>query len=396
MNISLKKHYAVLLLAGIAGLSACNQPKGSSTTTTDSTATSTTTKATVTLPAPAGFQKTVDGKKTDLYYLKNKNGVQAAITSWGGRLVSLVVPDKDGAMTDVVIGFDSLTTYQVAGDFYGAIIGRYGNRIGRATFNLEGKTYNLSVNNGPNTLHGGKEGFDAKVWDAKQLNDHSLEINYLSKDGEMGFPGNLTVKVVYDLQDDNSLKISYEATTDKPTVVNLTNHAYWNLNGCCSGTILNHALQIDADAYTPVDTTLIPTGKIAPIVGTPFDFRTLTAIGLRIEQKDEQLKNGKGYDHNWVLNQHDISKPITTLVGDKTGIQMQVYTTEPGIQFYSGNFMAGKYIIKGGVKNDFRTGLCLETQHYPDSPNKPAFPSTELKPGQTYKTTSIYKFSVKK
>jgi aldose 1-epimerase len=395
MYISLKSLGAGLLIAGIAGLTACNQQGSSTTTTTDST-TSTTTKTTLTLPVAANFQKEIAGKKTDLYYLKNKNGVQAAITSFGGRLVSLLVPDKKGNMTDVVVGFDSLGTYQVAGDFYGATIGRYGNRIGKATFILEGKTYTLPANNGPNTLHGGKEGFDGKVFDAKQLNGHALEISYLSKDNEQGFPGNLKVKVVYDLLDDNSLKISYEATTDKPTVVNLTNHAYWNLNGCGSGTILNHSLQIDADAYTPVDTTLIPTGKITPIAGTPFDFRTATTIGARIEQKDEQLKNGKGYDHNYVLNQHDINKSITTLVGDVSDIQMDVYTTEPGIQFYSGNFMAGKYVLKGGSKNDFRTGLCLETQHYPDSPNKPAFPTTELKPGQTYSTTSIYKFTVKK
>ncbi|MES2277572.1 MAG: aldose epimerase family protein [Bacteroidota bacterium] len=396
MNITVKNITAGLLIAGIAGLTACNQGSGSSTTTTtDSASSSSTTKTTITLPVAANFQKTVDGKKTDLYYLKNKNGVQAAITSWGGRLVSLLVPDKQGKMVDVVVGFDSLGTYQVAGDFYGATIGRYGNRIGKATFTLNGKAYTLPANNGPNTLHGGKFGFDTKVWDAKQLNDSSLEIDYLSKDGEEGFPGNLTVKVIYSLQDDNSLKISYEATTDKPTVVNLTNHAYWNLNGCGSGTILGHTLQIDGDAYTPVDTTLIPTGKIVPIAGTPFDFRSPTAIGARIEQKDEQLKNGKGYDHNYVLNKHDITKAITTLTGDKTGIVMEVFTEEPGIQFYSGNFMAGKYALKGGAKNDFRTGLCLETQHFPDSPNKPAFPTTELKPGQTYKTTTIYKFTNK-
>lgn len=396
MNITLKGISAVACVAGFAMLTACNQHGTSSTSTTDSTVSTVTTQTTVTLPAAAGFQKTIDAKKTDLYYLKNKNGMQAAITNWGGRLVSLVVPDKDGKMTDVVIGFDSLATYQVAGDFYGATIGRYGNRIGKGHFILEGKAYNLSINNGQNTLHGGKNGFDGKIWDAKKLDDHSLQIDYVSKDGEEGFPGTLTVKVVYSLQDDNSLKITYEATTDKPTVVNLTNHAYWNLNGCGSGTILDHILQIDADAYTPIDTTLIPTGKIVPLTGTPFDFRQATAIGARINQKDEQLKNGKGYDHNFVLNQHDMTKAITTLTGDKSGIVMQVYTQEPGIQFYSGNFMSGKLAVKGGNKNDYRTGLCLETQHYPDSPNEPSFPSTELKPGQTYKTQTIYKFTVKK
>lgn len=395
MNITLKNYAVILLAAGIATLSACSGSSTTSTTTTDSSSTATTTKSTITLPVAANFQKDVEGKKTDLYYLKNKNGVQAAITSWGGRLVSLLVPDNKGKMTDVVVGFDSLGTYQVAGDFYGATIGRYGNRIGKATFTLNGKAYTLPANNGPNTLHGGKFGFDTKVWDAKKTDDHTLEITYVSKDGEQGFPGNLSVKVIYNLQDDNSLKISYEATTDKPTVCNLTNHAYWNLNGCGSGTILDHKLQIDADGITPVDTTLIPTGKITPVAGTPFDFRTATAIGARIGQADDQLKAGKGYDHNFVLNKHDMSKAITTLTGDKSGIVMEVFTEEPGIQFYSGNFMKGAYTVKGGAKNDFRTGLCLETQHFPDSPNKPAFPTTELKPGQTYKTTTVYKFSAK-
>ncbi len=393
-NISAKLYTAGLLIAGTIGLSACNHTN-TATSTTDSTTISTTTKTTYSLPIASNFQKEVDGKKTDLYFLKNKNGAQAAITSFGGRLVSLLVPDKQGKMTDVVIGFDSVGTYQVAGDFYGAIIGRYGNRIGNARFTLNGKEYKLPANNGPNTLHGGKVGFDSHVWDAKKLDNQTLQIDYLSKDGDQGFPGDLNVKVVYALQDDNSLKISYEATTNKPTVVNLTNHAYWNLNGCGSGTILNHLVQIDADNYTPVDSTLIPTGKITPVAGTPFDFRTPTAIGARIKQTDDQLKNGKGYDHNYVLNKHDIAKPIATITGDKSGITMQVYTEEPGIQFYSGNFMTGKYTVKGGAKNDYRTGLCMETQHYPDSPNKPSFPSTELTPGQTYRTVSIYKFTAK-
>lgn len=391
MNISVKSITAGLLAAGIAGLTACNQTKTTSTTTpaTDSA-------RTYAIPDSAGFQRTIDGKQTNLYTLKNKNGMQAALTSFGGRLVSLLVPDNKGKLTDVVEGFDSVKVYQDALDaFYGATIGRYGNRIGKGQFKLEGKAYQLTINNGANTLHGGKVGFDAHVWDAKKLDDQSLEIDYVSADGDQGFPGTLKVKVIYALQDDNSLKISYEATTDKPTVVNLTNHAYWNLNGCGSGTILNHSLQIDADNYTPVDTALIPTGKIEPVKGTPFDFNTATAIGARIEQTNDQLTNGKGYDHNFVLNKHDLSKPITTVTGDKTGIVMQVFTEEPGIQFYSGNFMAGKHVVKGGAKDDHRTGFCLETQHYPDSPNQPSFPSTELKPGQVYKTVSIYKFSAK-
>lgn len=391
MNISVKSITAGLFAAGIAGLTACNQTK-----TTSTTAAATDSARTYAIPAAAGFEKTIEGKKTDLYTLKNKNGMQAALTSFGGRLVSLLVPDNKGNMTDVVEGFDSVQVYQDALDaFYGATIGRYGNRIGKGQFKLEGKQYQLTINNGANTLHGGKVGFDAHVWDAKKLDDQSLEIDYVSNDGDQGFPGTLKVKVIYALQDDNSLKISYEATTDKPTVVNLTNHAYWNLNGCGSGTILDHTLQIDADNYTPVDTALIPTGKIETVKGTPFDFNTATAIGSRIEQTNDQLTNGKGYDHNFVLNKHDLTKPITTVTGDKTGIVMQIFTEEPGIQFYSGNFMAGKHTVKGGAKDDHRTGFCLETQHYPDSPNQPSFPSTELKPGQVYKTVSIYKFTTK-
>lgn len=392
MNINLKSISAGLFAAGIVGLTACNQaPKSGTAGTTAGSA-----SVTYAIPDSAGFQSTIEGKKTTLFILKNKNGMEAAMTNFGGRLVSLLVPDKNGKMIDVVEGFDSVKTYQDAADaFYGATIGRYGNRIGKGQFKLEGKSYQLTINNGANTLHGGKVGFDVHVWDAKKLDDQSLEIDYTSKDGDQGFPGTLKVKVIYALQDDNSLKISYEATTDKPTVVNLTNHAYWNLNGCGSGTILNHVLQIDADNYTPVDTALIPTGKIETVKGTPFDFNKPTAIGMRIEQLNLQLKNGKGYDHNFVLNKHDLTQPITTVIGDKTGIQMQIFTEEPGIQFYSGNFMAGKHTVKGGAKDDHRTGFCLETQHFPDSPNEPSFPSTALKPGQTYKTVSIYKFSVK-
>ncbi|GAB3926265.1 aldose epimerase family protein [Mucilaginibacter myungsuensis] len=395
MNFHVKNITAGLLLAGMAGLTACGGSGSSSKTeTTDSSSTSTTTISTFSLPDAKGFQVAVDSGQADLFVLKNKNGVQAAITSFGGRLVSLVVPDKDGKMTDVVVGFDSVSTYQGAGDYFGALIGRYGNRIGKAKFTLDGKEYKLPANNGPNTLHGGTVGFDSHLWAATKVGENALELTYTSKDGDQGFPGDLSTKVIYTLGDDNSLKIAYEATTTKPTVVNLTNHAYWNLNGFGTGTILDHTLQIAADGYTPVDVTLIPTGKIEKVEGTPFDFRGPEKIGTRIEQANEQLKNGKGYDHNYVLNKHDITTPITTLTGDKTGITMQVFTEEPGIQFYSGNFMQGKHTLKGGkAKNDFRTGLCLETQHYPDSPNKPEFPTTTLKPGATYKTSTIYKFT---
>jgi len=261
---------------------------------------------------------------------------------------------------------------------------------------LEGRRYDLFINNKPNTLHGGKKGFNDVVWDAKQLNDSTVSLTYLSKDMEEGYPGNLQCKVTYELTNDNAIKISYEATTDKPTIVNLTNHAYFNLNGIGSGTILNHVVQLKAANYTPIDSTSIPTGKIASVAGTPFDFSTPTAIGARINANDEQLKNGKGYDHNFVLDKHDITTPIATITGDKSGIEMQIFTEEPGIQFYSGNFMGGTNTILGGEKDDYRTGFAMETQHFPDSPNKPQFPTTELKPGETYKTVTIYKFSVVK
>jgi aldose 1-epimerase len=253
----------------------------------------------------------------------------------------------------------------------------------------------LFTNNGPNTLHGGKKGFQDVVWDAKQLNDQQLELTYLSKDMEEGFPGNLTVKVIYTLTDDNELKIDYQASTDKKTVVNLTNHAFFNLNGEGSGSILDHQLQINADTYTPVDSTLIPTGKIETVEGTPFDFRKPTPIGARINEENVQLKNGKGYDHNFVLNEGAGQHPAATISGDKSGIIMEVFTQEPGLQFYSGNFMQSKNIFKSGAKDDFRTAFCLETQHFPDSPNQNSFPSTVLDPGQTYRTTSVYKFKVK-
>ena len=386
MKKIIKPVLTLSLLISAAFLTACGPAQNK---------TSETLAAAPKLPDSANFKVFVNGKQAALYVLKNKNGLQAAFTSFGGRLVSLLVPGQQGGMTDVVVGFDSLAAYRSAADYYGASIGRYGNRIGHSQFSLNGKVYRLPANNAPNTLHGGKEGFDGKVWDAVQPNAHTLEISYLSADGEQGFPGNLKVKVTYELLDNNSLKMSYAAITDQTTVVNLTNHTYWNLNGCGSGTILHHLLQIDADTYTPVDSTLIPTGKLAAVTGTAFDFNKPATIGARINLADEQLKNGKGYDHNYVLNQHNLLTPVTTLTGDKSGITMQVYTSEPGIQFYSGNFMKGKNTLKGGAKNTYRTGLCLETQHYPDSPNQPAFPSTVLQPGQTYQTVTIYKFIVK-
>lgn len=349
-------------------------------------------------PGRKGFQTTRDGKQTDLYILKNNAGVTVAITNYGGRLVSLLVPDKAGKLTDVVVGLNEVQGYAEPTDaYFGALIGRYGNRIGNAKFTLDGKQYKLAANNGPNSLHGGPKGFHAAVWDAKQTGDSSLELYYVSKDGEEGFPGNVQAKVTYTLTGDNGLKIDYTATTDKKTIVNLTNHAYFNLNGEGSGTINNHLLQINADRYTPVDSTLIPTGKIEPVAGTPFDFRAPAAIGSRIEQTNEQLKFGKGYDHNYVLNRGGSGGlfQAATVVGDQSGITMKVFTQEPGIQFYGGNFMDSKNTFKGGAKDDFRTAFCLETQHFPDSPNQPSFPTTVLSPGQTYNTQTLYTFSVK-
>ena len=390
MNAIFRTFGAVILAAFVLTITACNQSANKTATTmTDSI-------ATASLPNAKGFERTVDGKQTHLYVLKNKNGMQIAVSNYGGHLVSALVPGKGGKLTSVVVGFDDYEGFKKASSsFYGATIGRYGNRIAKGHFVLDGKRYDLFINNKPNSLHGGQKGFGEMVWEGKQVNDQKVELNYVSKDMEEGYPGNLTCKVTYELTDDNGIQISYEATTDKPTIVNLTNHAYFNLNGAGTGTILNHVVQLNAANYTPVDSTLIPTGKIAPVAGTPFDFTKSTAIGARINDKDEQLKNGKGYDHNYVLDKHDLKTAVATVTGDKSGITMQIFTEEPGLQFYSGNFMAGANTISGGTKDDHRTAFAMETQHYPDSPNQPNFPSTVLRPGQTYKTVTIYKFSVK-
>jgi aldose 1-epimerase len=342
------------------------------------------------------FETTIDGKRTDLYVLKNNKGMQAAITNYGGRLVSLLVPDNNGKLTDVVVGFDSVQQYQASTEpYFGATIGRYGNRIAKGKFTLDGKEYTLYKNNGPNTLHGGKKGFQYVVWDAKQIDDSILELTYLSKNMEEGYPGNLNVKVTYTLTNNNELKLDYQATTDKKTVVNLTNHAFFNLNGLGSGTINNHLLMINADNFIPVDSTLIPVGKIEPVSNTPFDFRKPTIIGKGLDANNAQIKNGNGYDHTFVLNVDKGAglNTAATVTGDKTGIVMEVLTQEPGMQFYGGNFMQSKNTIRGGGKDDFRTAFCLETQHFPDSPNQPSFPTTVLEPGEIYKTSSVYRFS---
>lgn len=349
------------------------------------------------VPDSAAFKSTIDGKQTGLFVLKNKNNVSAAITNYGGRLVSLMVPDNKGKLTDVILGYDSLKSYQKPKEpYFGAIIGRYGNRIAKGKFSINGKAYQLDINDGVNTLHGGFKGFFSRVFVAKQISANELQLTYTSPDGEGGYPGTLSVKVTYILSDDNALKIAYEATTDKPTVVNLTNHAYFNLNGAGSKTITDNQLQINASRFTPVDATLIPTGKLQEVKGTPFDFTAFKAIGTDISKTDEQLKNGKGYDHNFVLNKAGINTIAATLKSLVTGIVMDVYTEEPGLQFYSGNFLTGEsHDGKHGAAYGYRSALCLETQHFPDSPNEPSFPTTLLKPGQTYKSTTIYKFSAK-
>ncbi|BAU54152.1 aldose epimerase family protein [Mucilaginibacter gotjawali] len=391
MKMIFKSHLLLFLPVCILSLAACNQPAKQSST---STMTDSTTQAT--LPAAKGFEQTIDGKQAHYYILKNKNGVQASFTNYGAHLVGLLVPDKAGKLTDVVVGFDSIAGYKTSlSAYYGATIGRYGNRIAKGHFVLDGRRYDLFINNKPNTLHGGQKGFNDVVWDTKQVSDTAITFSYLSKDGEEGYPGNLDCKVTFELTKDNAIKISYEATTDKNTIVNLTNHSYFNLNGAGSGTILDHIVQMDASNYTPIDATSIPTGKIEPVAGTPFDFTKPATIGSRINDNNEQLKNGTGYDHNFVLDKHDLTTPIATATGDKSGIEMQVFTTEPGLQFYSGNFMKGGNTMHGGAKDELRTAFAMETQHYPDSPNKPQFPSTELKPGETYKTVTIYKFSAK-
>jgi len=344
----------------------------------------------------AEFGKLADGTPVKIFTLVNSNGLEARISTLGGAVVSLTVPGRDGAKADVVLGFDTLPEY-VANptQYFGAIIGRYGNRIGGAHFTLDGKEYTLSKNDNGNTLHGGPTGFFKRVFTPKALPDGGLSLTYVSKDGEEGFPGALSTTVTYHLTDESGLKIEYAATTDKTTVCNLTNHSYFNLKGAGSGDVLGHVVTIKAAKFTPVDKVLIPTGELRSVAGTPFDFTQATAIGARIEQKDEQLGFGQGYDHNWALDKTaPAALTLAARVEEPTsGRVMEVYTTEPGLQFYTGNFLAG---IKGkGGKTYARRGaFCMETQHYPDSPNKPAFPTTTLKPGQKYQTTTIYKFSV--
>ena len=338
---------------------------------------------------------------TALYALTNPNGMEVCFTNFGGRIVSIMVPDKNGNMTDVCLGHDDIDDYMqygAEGCNFGALIGRYGNRIAKGQFTLDGESYQLPINNGPNSLHGGGPiAFHNRIWDAKQIDAQTLEFTTFSADGEDGYPGNINVKVTYSLTDDNALQITYQATTDKATVLNLTNHCYFNLSGDGSKDCLDEVLWLDADQFTAVDEDVAVTGEVLSVEGTPFDFRTPTAIGDRIDdESNEQIVNGHGYDHNWILNtKGDLSKSFATLYDPNSGIVMDMFTDQPGVQFYAGNFLDGSFVGKKGVLYPRRSAFCFETQHYPDSPNHPEWPSTTLRPGEEYLTTTIYKFSTK-
>ena len=345
------------------------------------------------------FGTTPEGDPVDLYTLRNAGGCEARITNYGGIVVSLKVPDRRGNLADVVLGFDNLADYITKSPHFGCLVGRYGNRIARGKFTLDGKIYTLATNDGPNHLHGGVKGFDKVVWKAQSYvqkgQEPAVALEYTSKDGEEGYPGALTVRAVYTLTSDNALRLEFTATTSKDTVINLTHHSYFNLAG--QGDVLGHEVLINAGHFTPVDSTLIPIGELRPVKGTPFDFTTPTTIGARINGDDEQLKFGKGYDHNWVIDKPAGEPGLMARVYETgSGRVLEVLSTEPGLQFYTGNFLDGKLKGKGGWMYQFRSAFCMEPQHYPDSPNKPDFPSVVLRPGDTYKNTIIYRFSVKK
>ena len=348
---------------------------------------------------PAKFETLVDGNKAvKLYTLKNAAGMEVCITNFGGRLVSIMVPDKDGKMTDVILGFDNVSDYQNISNDFGASIGRYANRINQGKITIDGVEYQLPQNNYGHCLHGGPDGWQYKVYEAKQLNDNQLELVLNSPDGDSNFPGNVVAKVIYTLTEDNAVDIKYEATTDKKTVINMTNHAYFNLNGDPSVNSMNQILYIASDSITPVDSTFMTTGEMMAVAGTPFDFNTPKAIEQDVTNFDnEQIKFGNGFDHNWVLNTNcDITKLAAKLTSPITGITLEVYTNEPGVQVYTGNFLDGTVTGKKGIVYPQRASVCLETQHYPDTPNKAHWPSALLEPGQTYRSQCIYKFGVEK
>lgn len=387
----MKSTFFSLLLAGVFIFQSCSKKSSESSEAATETQTLKIEKT--------DFGKLPDGQTAELYTLKNANGMEAKITNYGGIITHLTAPDSSGVFEDVVLGYDSLSGYLKSSPYFGAIVGRYGNRIAKGKFTLEGKTYTLAVNNMVNHLHGGTVGFDKVVWKAEPIEgeEPTLKLSYLSKDGEEGYPGNLNVTVTYTLQKNNSLKIDYTATTDKATVINLTNHTYFNLTGS-KRDILEHQLTLNADRFLPVNETLIPTGELKPVAGNVFDFTKATAIGARInDPKDLQIKYGGGYDHCWVLNKEDKELSLAATVYEPTtGRIMEVQTTEPAIQFYTGNFLDGSITGKKGTNYTKRFAFCLETEHYPDSPNQSTFPTVVLKPGETYQTTTIYTFSAKK
>lgn len=326
--------------------------------------------------------------------LKNKNGMEVTLISIGATIQAIKVPDKSGRVDDVVLGYDSLDGYLTKEDpYFGAVVGRYANRIAKGHFQLDRHEYKLAINNGPNSLHGGATGFDKRVWDVKESGANHVTFHYLSPDGEEGYPGNLSVTVTYTLTDNNELKIEYTATTDKDTVLNISNHSYFNLAGQGNGDVLKHQVMINADRFTPVDKNLIPTGELKPVAGTPFDFRKPTVMGARINEKDRQLEYGRGYDHNFVLNDSGKTRLAARVIEFTSGRTLEVLTDQPGLQFYTGNFLDGTVKGKGGKAYGNRYAFCLETQHYPDSPNHPNFPSTELKAGQMFRSTTIFRFS---
>ena len=378
----MKKHF---LLAGFAALmlAACNNKPAS--------------ELTLSGLDPVKFQTEVNNAQTALYTLKNKAGMEVCITNFGGRIVSIMVPDKNGKMQDVVLGFDSIADYINVPSDFGASIGRYANRINQGRFVLDGDTIQLPQNNYGHCLHGGPKGWQYQVYEANLIDPTTLELTRISPDGDANFPGNVTAKVTYKLTEDNAIDIKYSATTDKKTIINMTNHSYFNLSGDPSKISTDHIMYVNADYYTPVDSTFMTTGEIATVEGTPMDFRKPTAIGANINQEFEQLKSGNGIDHNWVLNtQGDVTKVCATLESPKTGIVLDVYTNEPGIQVYCGNFLDGTLTGKKGIVYNFRAAVCLETDKYPDTPNKPEWPSAVLRPGEKYQSQCIYKFSVHK
>jgi aldose 1-epimerase len=348
--------------------------------------------------AQVPFGQMPDGRGIDLITLRNQRGMEVRVTTYGGAILSIKTPDRTGAIDDVVLGYDTAAEYFKNPTYFGVLIGRYANRIAKAKFTLDGKTYTLPANNGPNSLHGGK-GWDQMLWKAESFNNATgvgVVLSVTSPDGDQGYPGQVTAKVTYTLKDDNTLVVDYLADSDKPTVINMTQHSYFNLAGAKANDILGHELMINADKYTPVDDTLIPTGELAPVAGTPFDFKTSTKIGARIDTAGNvQLARGKGYDHNWVLNRTGDGLSLAAKATDPvSGRTLEISTTEPGIQFYSGNFLDGTNEGKGGRVYGHRAGFCLETQHYPDSPNQPSFPSTVLRPGTHYTSQTVFKFGV--